>query len=386
MDFDSLLRDPARASSLRTDLLRQSFLAHTDRQQRYHSYAEALGIDPEDSEIAVDLIPLLPSALFKQPDLDLASVPPSAIIKRCVSSGTSGSRSIVPRDETTLTRFFSSVTASLPALFGVERTGLHRGIVLGPTTAEAGDLWFAYAIGCLSLVVPTEHFERNSAFSAEAAASRVRETLSEGLDVALIGPPQRVLELSHVAAGERSWPTLSAASFVITAGGWKTRHMRDIDPAHFRDLVKRSLHIPDSTQIRDSYNMVELNSVIHECEAHEKHVPPWVEAQARDPTTNRPLPAGRLGVLAFLDASATSYPGFVLSEDFGIVNNTFCACGRGGQRVRVVRRMSRIESRGCALKMTVGQDADRKRRFLLSVYRDRTVADAQNRSRPDPEP
>jgi len=372
MDFDALLHDPARTDLLRTELLQENFLRHTSTHTAYRGYAEALEVDPDDREVALERIPLLPSSLFKRPDLDLASVEPETIVKHCISSGTLGSRSVVPRDETTLARFLSSTTAAIPALFGVERTGAYRGIILGPTAAASGRLWFAYATACVSVVVPSEHLEHDGCFAASQATQRLRQTISEDLHVAIVGPPQRVLEISEVAAADPRWPGLSPASFVITGGGWKADGDRRIVPREFRESVRRGLGIPDTSQVRDSFNMVELNSVIHECSAHEKHPPPWVDVQSRDPETNAPLPPGAVGVLAFLDATATSYPGFILSEDFGTVVTGRCACGRSGQRLRVTRRMNRIESRGCALKMSVGDDKRGALRFLQSAYRDET--------------
>lgn len=372
MDFDALLHDPDRANALRTDLLRESFLEHTTANAGYRAYAEALDVDPDNREIAIEQIPLLPSSLFKRRDLDLASVKPEAVVKSCVSSGTMGSRSVVPRDEATLASFLTSTAAAIPALFEVERPGSYRGLVLGPDTKAAGALWFAYATACVNVVVPSEHLERNG-FSAAMATQRLRETMSEDLHVAIVGPPQRVLEVSEVAAANPRWPGLSADSFVITGGGWKDIGGQRIAPAEFRATVQRNLKLVDQTQIRDSFNMVELNSVIHECPAHEKHVPPWVGAHCRDPETNAPLPAGSTGILAFLDATARSYPGFILSEDFGTVFDGRCRCGRSGQRLEVTRRLTRLESRGCALKMSAGDTNRSRDRFLQSAYRDESV-------------
>jgi long-chain-fatty-acid---luciferin-component ligase len=369
LEFDALLRAPERARALRERFVRAAFRRHVAENAGYARYVTQLGVEPDDPDLALSAIPLLPSGLFKQPDLDLASVAPAALVKRCLSSGTSGSHSVVPRDEPTLSRFLGSITASLPALFGLDRTGRHRGIVLGPTTTEAGDLWFSYAIACLGLVVPTEYFETGGTFSAAAAANRVADTLADGLDVALIGPPARVLEVARAAAGG---PPLSPGSLVVTAGGWKSAQARALDPVTFRASVARDLGVADDHRIRDSYNMVELNSVIHECEAHAKHMPPWVQAQSRDPATNALLAPGELGILAFLDPTATSFPCFILSEDFGIVRDGPCACGRDGQRVEIVRRMNRVESRGCALKLAVGhQSAERpgSTRFFAGEYR-----------------
>ena len=70
------------------------------------------------------------------------------------------------------------------------------------------------------------------------------------------------------------------------------------------------------------------------------------------PSTLKELPSGEMGILGFLDPTSTSYPGFILSDDFGkVYENVNCTCGVEGDFVEVIRRINKIESRGCALKM-----------------------------------
>ncbi|MFN8074464.1 MAG: hypothetical protein U0Q15_03465 [Kineosporiaceae bacterium] len=358
LSYDALSRDPAAAAEVRERLLRRAYAWHRATNERYDAYARSCGA-PDPDDIGWERIPLLPSGLFKQPGLPLRSVAVEDVAKWCVSSGTSGSRSVVPRDEATLLRFLGSITASMPALYDLERVGGHRGIVLGPSAHDAGDLWFSYVIGCLSLVMQTEAFERDGAFDVDAAAGLYLDVTARGEDVLVIGPPARVLAFTRAvtAAATRGGgqvPALPPRSYLVTAGGWKGEQARSIDPGSFRELVAGALHVRDRSQIRDSYNMVELNSVLHECAHHVKHVPPWVAAQARDPRSDEPLPDGTEGILAFWDPTATSFPGFVLSEDFGVVRSGTCRCGYSSAQVEVVRRVSTVENRGCALKMAAG--------------------------------
>jgi long-chain-fatty-acid---luciferin-component ligase len=81
-------------------------------------------------------------------------------------------------------------------------------------------------------------------------------------------------------------------------------------------------------------------------------VPPWLRVTARDPGDLRVLGEGESGMLGYVDPLATSYPGFVLSDDLGTVSyGVDCACGRRSDMLRIERRLSRVESRGCALKL-----------------------------------
>jgi long-chain-fatty-acid---luciferin-component ligase len=112
--------------------------------------------------------------------------------------------------------------------------------------------------------------------------------------------------------------------------------------------------------------MVELNTVLFECDRHRLHIPPWLHVSARDPGTLDALPSGQTGVLAWLDPTAASYPAFLLSDDFGVVNDSACACGRSGESVAIVRRVRKVEARGCALKLDrAAQTVDVKEGALL---------------------
>jgi len=70
---------------------------------------------------------------------------------------------------------------------------------------------------------------------------------------------------------------------VLTAGGWKRFSGQRIERAVFDPRACAAFGLADESQVRDAFNQVELNTVMIECSAHRKHVPPWLYAAARDP-------------------------------------------------------------------------------------------------------
>jgi hypothetical protein len=63
----------------------------------------------------------------------------------------------------------------------------------------------------------------------------------------------------------------------------------------------------------------------------------------------RPLPYGEEGRFAFLDAAASSYPGFILTGDRVRMLERCPACDRTGPVLEPeVRRQAGEETRGCA--------------------------------------
>ncbi len=373
-NYKELMCQPELANKVRSELIQATFQYHLKNNCEYRQYATRLGISDCSSLVHEVDIPLLPSAFFKGFDFNIATVPKKEIIKYCTSSGTQGSLSIVPRDETTLMHFLSSIAASFPALLQIDRAGNHRGVVLGPSTEDAGDLWFSYAMACLTLQVTTTVCERNEEFDIDYSVSQIKYFLEKKHDLMIVGPPFRILDICKKISSISNFPPLTSKSFVISAGGWKNRQNQAINKVDFINMVADAFQIKNQSQIRDCFNMVELNTIILECEHHNKHIPPWLSVQARDPRTNKALPEGQSGILAFLDATAVSYPCFILSEDIGTVSEIKCKCGRSGMVVNIEKRMSRIEARGCALKMTTGNKnkahKDSKDRYFESFYRD----------------
>lgn len=327
------------------------------------------GMEDPDILLSADM-PLLPSTLFKRGDLTMRSVDADAIVKQCLSSGTSGSVSRVDRDEATLLNFVTTITSALSPLFQLDRTGDYNAIVLGPSTETVGNLWFSYVIFCLGLMMPTTYCEVEGHFDAARAAGSVRGHMTAGQPYVLIGPPHRIIDVCQLV--EEGNSTFShPRSYVISAGGWKGLAKRSLSQADFRARVMAALKLEQKSQVRDSFNMVELNTVLFECEHHRKHIPPWLLVQARDPGTNAVLPDRETGILTFMDAGAVSYPCFILGEDLGSVDRSVCVCGRHGGTLTILRRMNRVEQRGCALKMS-GAPASAEAgsdRFYTSAYR-----------------
>jgi long-chain-fatty-acid---luciferin-component ligase len=148
---------------------------------------------------------------------------------------------------------------------------------------------------------------------------------------------------------------LGAEIHVVTGGGWKRVSGAALSPPVFRERICGLLRLGTEGQVRDAFNQVELNSVIFECAAHRKHVPPWVTAFTRDPQTLEPLPDGTPGLLSFVDASAESFPCIIVSDDVGVILRGPCACGRDAVALRFIRRVERGGREGCAITLEKGR-------------------------------
>jgi long-chain-fatty-acid---luciferin-component ligase len=347
--LEGVYTTPARrAADLRHELIWAAVYSHRERNPRFDRYCTAQGLPDDDGrDRPLSAVPLLPTALFKRdPDLVQSTVTEQVTVT--TSSGTQGTRSLVPRCDTTLMRFFASVAVGDREVLGSEtfdRPVFH----VGPTLADVPDLWIAYVMAGISVLMPSRSYLDGDRVRIDDLLRELRAADPDA-GLLLVGTPPLLADLAR-SLGDGAL-RLGPGTTVATIGGWKRRADEALDHAAFRRLMTAALGLADETQIRDTFNMVELNSVLFECDRHVLHVPPWVQADARDPRTLAVQPPGMSGVLSFLDPSAVSYPCFLLTDDLGqVTRDADCRCGRPGQTVRVLRRINRVEARGCALKL-----------------------------------
>ncbi|MDA3822676.1 MAG: hypothetical protein PF450_08735, partial [Bacteroidales bacterium] len=334
-------------NTLQRKLLTEAFNFHYKNNEIYKSFCVKKEIGLSDVERDCRCIPLIPSTVFKS--MNIRTATGEHTVKRCISSGTQGSVSVIERDNTTLERFLGSVRNTLDNVYGIEDAIIKN---LGPSADEAKDVWFSYVMSVSDMIFPTIDYVVNGQFLADKAAGDIKKFSLDYKDVFIIGAPVMFVELYEymkkngfrVANGEKV--------FVITAGGWKKHEGKSITRPEFDNICVEMFDGIKKSRIRDVFNMVELNTIIPECGSGSKHVPVWLDAFTINLDTFEINKKGEEGLLAFLDAGAASYPGFVMSGDLGRISYIDdCPCGRNGICVEITRRINTIESRGCALKI-----------------------------------
>lgn len=338
-------------SDLRNELIIESFNYHVKNNSEYRKYVLS-SPDIDLSCVNVDNIPLIPSSIFKK---KLVVTPPiDGDLHKSTSSGTQGTKSIVARDRKTMHRFLGSIGYGIRNVIDDEVTKV-RVFVLSPDIEEANDLWFSYVLGLIDLVYSSTFYVKNNVFLADKLISDLTSIESNHRPV-VIGPPFLTKEFCERVISQSSPIDFSKNNgMVVTAGGWKRYDGKILNREDFFTLTNKALRIKSRSNVRDFFNMVELNTVIFECRNHKKHVPNWIRITARDPGSMAINPSGEEGVLCFCDALPTSYPGFLLSGDFGYVKYEHrCECGITSDVFDVTRRIKSIEARSCALKMDKG--------------------------------
>lgn len=322
-----------------------AFNHHYENCPDYRHFAERHGITPNSLK-AIDEIPQIPTVLFK--NIDILSIPRNDVAKVCQSSGTRGLMSVVYRDEKTLDRLLCSIIAGMKYIYDIDND---RALVLnlGPSTEEAGDIWFSYVTSIADLLYKTYYYVTDQEFYVEDLVGFLTRQKKVDKRIILLGAPIMFKRFLSYLERDKINLHLPSDTLVITAGGWKKFSGEALERNRLEKLLCERLRIRPEN-VRDSFNQVELNTVIFECEYKNKHAPPWVKVIIRDPVTMADIGEEQAGVLTYLDASCRSYPCFIISEDIGRVRSG-CACGRKGQILDVIRRVNRVESKGCAIKM-----------------------------------
>lgn len=184
---------------------------------------------------------------------------------------------------------------------------------------------------------------------------------SDGLTKNIVGFPYALLNLRDWMKEHDFHFVLGSKGYVITGGGWKPR-----DPMNKHGILTREelehkisdiLEVPREN-ILDFYGSTELVLGNPECVHHingkmkkTMHVSPWCYIYAVNPENLEPVPPGKPGIGVVIDFLAHSYPGFILTDDIIIVRNEQCPCGKVGQTIEYIERISDLEERGCAFKI-----------------------------------
>lgn len=355
---DQALRQP-RTEWQRSlgDAMRDAFAFHVERNAFYRAQCDAVGVTPADIRGYEDLprIPLLPVGMFKQAGAHVLLTAGLADIELEIrSTGTSGVPSVARRDATTVTRASVGIFGGYRDFFGIAKGA---GLFLSPSTAEVPEMGMVKVFNLLTGMLDDHRFlVHRFSFDPRQALEALGEW--EGrMTRHIIGPPFIVARFMRFLELESIPLSLDPESMIIMLGGWKQYTGRSISRDEFDDRAQRLLGV-ERPRIRDMYGMIESNMLAIECEHHRKHVPPWCHVSIRDITDPAvQLEPGKTGGIAILDALNTAYPGFLLSDDVGEVDESDCPCGRTGQTVRFRRRRQGAELGCCAVSIEKYLDA-----------------------------
>lgn len=330
---------------LTSRLVTEAYRHHYQNNEEYRHFCQTLGVTSDVSDL--NDIPVFPTSIFKL--RTLLTIDDTEVENRFTSSGTSGIKSVVARDRLSIERLLGSVN------FGMNYVGdwfdhQMELVNLGPDRFNAKNIWFKYVMSLVELLYPTAFTVNEDEIDFEATLANMARIKEKGKTICLIGPPYFIYLLCHFIREQGQDFNGGSELYIITGGGWKKHQDQSLDRKAFNQLLLDTFGLDSVQQIRDTFNQVELNTCFFEDNEHKKRVPPWVFARALNPITLKPVPNGEPGLMSYMDASAVSYPCFLVTDDIGIVREE--QGDRPGTTVEIVRRVNTRGLKGCALSLS----------------------------------
>ncbi|MHB2016491.1 MAG: LuxE/PaaK family acyltransferase [Candidatus Xenobia bacterium] len=359
---DTLIANPAafdftpEADAQFLAAMQVAFRRHHAECMEYRGLCDRQGFSPAHLRTVADLpqIPWLFVPVLKRHVL--MSVPPERVKLTLSSSGTSGEKSAIYLDDTTLSRI-RRIVFNIYAAFGMHNPELATNYLCftydPKIAADVGTAWSDKLLTGLTRVgnvfYAIKQKEGEWQLDREAVWRALERFANSGRPLRILGFPSFTWEVvgEYVRQTGRTF-NFGPQSWIITGGGWKTLADREIPRDEFRRKASEWLGMPP-TNVRDLFGMVEHGVPYCECEAGRLHVPIYARAWARDPGTLQVLPPGERGLLHLMTPYLNSFPAIsLLTTDLGRVE-TDCPCGRSAPTLTLEGRAGTVRHKGCAI-------------------------------------
>ena len=324
--------------------LRRTVKRNAEGSAEYAEMLSAHGFSPDLLKGEGDLhkLPPIPTLYFKR--RRLFCVPERKLVLKALSSGTSGQRSEVGFDRSSLLlgigmmyRFFRrhGVISLVPANY----------IVVGyePTKQNsAGAVKTAYGTTKFAPALHREYALKYNGKEYELNVDGVKNALlryeKSRFPVRFVGFPAFMYFLLKLLESEGITLSLNARSMVLLGGGWKEFAGEEIDREEFFSLIETRLGIKRERCL-EFYSAVEHPHAYVKCPCGRFHIPLYTRVLIRDRDTLEPLPAGEAGLLNFITPLMTSMPlASVLTDDIAVYGNSPCECGNPAPYFELIGR------------------------------------------------
>lgn len=294
----------------------------------------------------IDQLPFLMVNLFKH--YELVTGKKEDIVLTLGSSGTSGQRSQIFLDQTSLERV-KSLAFNVYRDLGITSDKKYNYLCFTYDPRVANDVGTAFTDKLLTsftdraeVFYTFEFLNGEFVFNEEKTLEKLFEFEKSEFSTRILGFPAFLFELIdkydlRLNLGEDSW--------LQTGGGWKNKKDKEIEKFAFRNLVSKRLGIPQKN-IRDLFGMVEHGIPYVDDEGGRLRIPNYARVLIRDPLTLKVLPHGQKGLIQFISTYLTSFPSIsLLTTDWGRVNRD-----EFGEYLSIEGRAGVNKNKGCALK------------------------------------
>ncbi|MEG2067949.1 MAG: hypothetical protein RRZ65_09965 [Tannerellaceae bacterium] len=348
--------DYAKTEILFIESVREMFEWNREHSVIFRSIAEQYGFTVEDIRTEKDIlrIPALFVTAFKE--RKLLNLPESEIVKTFTSSGTTGSKSQINWDQTSMERqrhmrdyIVQSYGLAAPEqLVNNLIFSYAPEVSAGRGAAHAHSSYARYAKENETFFAIGKDKYGEAEFRLEEGIDALRRFADSGLPLRITGfPAFGYMTLTELDKRGLHYH-FPSESVLFSGGGWKNYTGKTIPFDEYADLVKRVLGI-ERDRIRDVFGMVEHGVPYMTCECGHFHVPIYSRVCAVSPYTMEVLDDSESGLLKLITPYIRSTPALsILSTDIGYVESN-CPCGRPGKYIVLQGRGGVKKYAGCGI-------------------------------------
>lgn len=175
---------------------------------------------------------------------------------------------------------------------------------------------------------------------------KIEKSNGKGQKIFIFGAPFQFKELCEILLADNRKLDLKGKSFALMGGGWKSFAGQAISRDLLVNMIGETLNIKPE-MVLEGYSMTETSALTLRCRYGRFHIPPIIEPLVFDKDLT-PMEGDDLwGAFGFMDALATSHPGFLISNDYVHMVNNDCKCGLGGPAILEIGRLPGSELKGC---------------------------------------
>ena len=334
--------------------MRENAIFHYTRNADYKRILDEAHFNPYDISTMEDLyeLPFIPTLYFKHHEM--FSMPLRRIPIKATSSGTSGLRSKIGMDLSSLWYGFKMVyrTFRYHKLWSLRPVTY---IVFGYEPHKSNQAGIAKTANAFTLVAPA----RKKVFAIKYTKDgyvvdleRIKKALIEAdkkhRPVRTIGFPAYTYFLLKEMKAEGIKLNLHPKSFITIGGGWKQFYAERVDKEAFYSLVNEVLGVDESRCI-EFFGAVEHPILYTDCRYHHFHIPVYSRVIIRDVDTLKPLPNGQVGLINLMTPMVKALPILsIMTDDLGILHDEGCDCGETSPWLEIIGRVGIKDITTCA--------------------------------------
>jgi len=303
-------------------------------------------------------IPFLPTLYLKHHKMD--SVPAKKMVTRATSSGTSGSKSDIGYDFTTLFRALGmsiqtgrrhklfSVRPCHYIILGYEPRGLLNRKIEEKAVAKTAYAFTLFA-PARSRIYALSHKNGEYQLNLERIRQALIKYSKGGTPVRIMGFPFHAYWLLTQLKEEGIRCHLPKGSIVAFGGGWKEYYTQKADKETMYQLLEEVLGIPPKNCV-EFFGAAEHPILYTTCTNHHFHVPIYSRVLIRDVDTFQKLRYGETGLVNLITPMIQSAPLVsIMTDDLGILHEgSRCGCGITTPYLEILGRVGMADIKTCA--------------------------------------